>query len=56
MPKKPKHSCACPGYNQLVDGRYCEERTKVRNSQYEKYGRNPGTRQGNGSRVMCAKA
>ncbi len=44
MPKKPKHPCAYPGCNQLVEGRYCEEHTKVRNSQYEKYGRNPDTR------------
>ena len=44
MPKKPKHPCAYPGGNQLVDGKYCEEHTKERNSQYEKYGRNPDTR------------
>lgn len=44
MPRKPKHPCDFPGCKELVDGRFCEEHTKVRNSQYEKYNRDPNTK------------
>lgn len=44
MPRKPKHPCVFPGCSQLVDGRYCEEHARIRNSQYEKYQRSPETR------------
>ena len=44
MPRKPKHPCSYPGCKELVEGRYCEEHAKVRNSQYEKYNRDPDTK------------
>lgn len=44
MPRKPKHPCAYSGCKEFVDGRYCEKHAKVRNSQYEKYNRDPNTK------------
>lgn len=44
MPRKPEHPCGYPGCPELTEGRYCEEHTKVMNSRYEKYSRNPETK------------
>ena len=44
MPRKPKHPCGYPGCAKLTEKRYCEEHEKLTAKQYEKYGRNPETR------------
>ena len=44
MPRKPKHPCAYPGCGRLTEKRYCEEHEKLAARQYERYGRDPATR------------
>ena len=44
VPRKPKHPCAYLGCARLTDKRYCEEHEKLVNRQYERYGRDPATR------------
>ena len=44
LPSKPKKPCAYPGCPALVTGRYCEEHSAKRNSEYEKYGRDKNTK------------
>ncbi len=44
MPYKPKRPCAYPGCPRLTDGRYCEEHTKLVNSNYNRYERDPASR------------
>ena len=70
MPTKPKRPCSYPGCPRLTNGRYCEEHAKLEARRYEKYDRDPGTRQqavsmagrgsvsGNGTsqRILCARS
>ena len=44
MPRKPKRPCSYPGCPKLIDGRFCEEHTRLMNKRYEKYGRAPAVR------------
>ena len=46
MPTKPKHPCAYQGCPELIPAgeRYCEKHRKMRNKEYERYGRSPATR------------
>ena len=44
MPRKPKHPCAYPGCKELTEKRYCPEHLKLTNKQYERYGRDPATK------------
>ena len=44
MPRKPKHPCGYPGCKELTDRRYCEKHEKLVNKQYERYGRDPSTK------------
>jgi 5-methylcytosine-specific restriction protein A len=39
MPKKPKHPCAYGSCPKLTDRRYCPEHERLKNHNYEKYGR-----------------
>jgi len=39
MPTKPKKPCGYPGCPKLTHARYCEEHTRVMNTQYNKYQR-----------------
>ena len=45
MPRMPKHPCGFPGCPNLTDGRFCEEHTKQENRRYERYQRDPATKQ-----------
>ncbi len=45
MPRKPKHVCHYPGCNQLTESRFCEMHTREENRRYEKYNRDPATRE-----------
>ena len=44
MPRKPKKPCSYPGCPELVDDLYCEKHQKIMNARYEKYERNPTTK------------
>lgn len=52
MPRKPKRPCSYPGCPELVEGRYCQAHQKEVNQSYEKYDRNPLSRQHYG-RAWC---
>ena len=46
MPYKPDKPCSYPGFPKLVPAgqTYCEEHTKKRSREYERYDRDPATR------------
>lgn len=44
MPRKPKRPCSYPGCPNLVDGGYCEEHKKLRDKEYNLYGRDDFTK------------
>ena len=39
MPKKPKKPCGYPGCPKLTDGQYCDEHKRLRDKEYNQYGR-----------------
>lgn len=39
MPRKPKRPCSYPGCPRLTDGQYCEEHRRLREREYNRYGR-----------------
>ena len=41
MPLKPKKPCAYPGCSHLTNDVYCKEHASLRQSQYDKYNRDP---------------
>ena len=45
MPRKPKRPCSYPGCSRLTDGRYCDEHRQIAVCHYNKYQRDPDTRQ-----------
>ena len=45
MHMKPKRPCSWPGCPKLTVSRYCEEHTRQADRNYEKYERDPATRQ-----------
>jgi 5-methylcytosine-specific restriction protein A len=45
MPRKPKRPCCYQGCPELVDGRYCEKHQKLVDAQYNRYQRDPATKQ-----------
>lgn len=50
MPYKSKVPCKYPGCGELIPAGsiYCEEHTAIRNSQYEKYGRDKNIKRRSG--------
>lgn len=44
MPRKPKRPCSYPGCPKLVDSGYCEEHKKLRDKEYNLYGRDDFTK------------
>ena len=39
MPYKSKRPCSYPNCSKLVDGQYCDEHKKLRDKEYNRYGR-----------------
>ena len=45
MPRKPKRPCSFPGCGRLTDDRYCDEHRLIAVRHYNKYQRDPDTKQ-----------
>jgi len=49
MPRKPLRPCSHPGCPELVEGSYCDKHLKEHHKNYNRYGRNPDSKNRYGS-------